>query len=422
MLGYKYGYRFKLSDSYKPYINYSWSSTYQKNNQMHSKNSGTGTPLALYSGQGVKFNGVDQVIDGGDISTSLSIEHSVIVYSTTTFSDAKVNLWVEPNKLNWYDSTVTKQVRTIPVGILCLNIFENKIDVYHNGVFYSTFNTDGYHYYKYNTYGARQSNGEHASQGTLKDLFIFNRALTQTEITKYSTNPNGFFNDALVDDTCVLNMPLAEHSTDCYDYANDTWHTISNYTDSCRNEAKQLPYGSQNANYKINNLGMRTDESSYLECDGVGYGDTGWVPSVDEDFTVEAVFEVSNDSEFRLNGNSYNNGIYFGKNSGGKTLYVRVFGSNVLQLPNTKDIACLIFSYEWQTKEVKQYVDDVLVATQLATQTTNVLTPVLLGMGATNGAYALIKPVRLFKVHQKALTQAEITKNYNSYVAKGLLS
>ena len=72
---------------------------------------------------------------------------------------------------------------------------------------------------------------------------------------------------------------------------------------------------------------------------------------------------------------------------------------------------------------MKQYVDGVLVTTQLATTTTNSPLPVLLGMialGRTN--YPVIKPIRLFKTHSKVLTQEEVSKNFNKYQAQGLLN
>ena len=200
-------------------------------------------------------------------------------------------------------------------------------------------------------------------------------------------------------------------------------YPISNYLTTCRTNARRLPYGLQTSGFKRDGLGRILSKSNFLEADGVGYGNTGWVPKWNEDFTVESVFEVSNDSEFRLNGNNYADGIYFGKNSVGKSLYVRVFGSPTIQVANTKDIVCLIFSYNWQTKEVKQYVDGVLVTTQLATQTTNSTVPVLLGLVALGGYnYPVIKPLRLLKVHNKVLTQEEITKNFNKYQAQGLLN
>ena len=43
-------------------------------------------------------------------------------------------------------------------------------------------------------------------------------------------------------------------------------------------------------------------------------------------------------------------------------------------------------------------------------------------ISARNKLYIGQSPIKLLKVHKKALTQEEITKNYNSYVAKGLLS
>lgn len=201
-------------------------------------------------------------------------------------------------------------------------------------------------------------------------------------------------------------------------------YPITNYLSTCRTNAQRLPYGLQTSGFKRDSNGLILSKSNFLECDGVGYYNTGWVPKSNEDFTVETVLEMSNDLAFRINGNNYVNGVYFGEHTTGNNLYVRVFGSGVTSITNSKNIVCLTFSYNWQSKEVKQYVDGIFNNTQLATQTTNSTLPVLLGMvGAfATDNYPLIKPIRLFKVHAKVLTQEEITKNFNKYQSQGLLN
>lgn len=465
---------------YNPYINYSWSQTLTVGGNQQIKDTGTaGLNLKQFFGQGVWFNGVDQ------------------------------NITIPVN------TTIQTEIKRV------------------NGI--TTINTNTQSLTNYNVYSGTGTK-------TIKDLYMFNRVLTQTEIEKYNNQPNQFFMDSLEDSSCILAMPMCEkdgfvRNYKSYSYSsflinniglkscthsgtriaqlnagllvkagktylikysfidnvniknfkgyippssnggtamnleftrtntnnefivtipttytgNDgesfyCWlavngtsisvnfdeasireisgiYPITNYLTTCRTNAQRLPYGLQTSGFKRDTNGLILSKSNFLEAEGVGYGNTGWVPKWNEDFTVESVFEVSNDSEFRLNGNNYADGIYFGKNSVGKSLYVRVFGSNVILLANSKDIVCLIFSYNWQTKEVKQYVDGVLVTTQLATKTTNSPLPVLLGMvvlGGTN--YPVIKPLRLFKTHSKVLTQEEVSKNFNKYQAQGLLS
>ena len=346
---------------YNPYINYSWSQTLTVGGNQQIKDTGTsGLNLRQFFGQGVWFNGIDMQV-------------------------------------------------TIPINATIKTEINRVNDVV-------KINTNTQNLTNYNVYSG-------SGAKVYKDLYMFNRLLTTTEIEKYTNQPNQFFMDSLEDGSCVLAMPMCEKNNLVRNYKNNTDYPITNYLATCRTNAQKLPYGLQTSGFKRDSNGLILGKSNFLEAEGVGYGNTGWVPKWNEDFTVESVFEVSNDSEFRLNGNSYADGICFGKNSVGKSLYVRVFGAPAILLATTKDIVCLIFSYSWQTKEVKQYVDGVLVTTQLATTTTNSPLPVLLGMialGRTN--YPVIKPIRLFKTHSKVLTQEEVSKNFNKYQAQGLLN
>lgn len=355
-----------LLSGYKPHINYSWSNTFQAANKMYSKNIGnSGQNLQLFSGQGVKFNGTNQTI--------------TIPVNATIMTEIK--------RIN---------------GAVVLNTTQQVITNYVIGTGSAAIHTD---------------------------YFLFTDALTQQEIELYTNNPNKFFQDTRdgVIDNCVLNMPLHGVDASQYNYANQTTYQVLNYTADCVTLAKQLSYGSQEANFfhKSSGVPIRNGLSPFFESTPYwsNYVNTGWIPKWNENFTVETILGLDANAQFKLSGNNYADGVYFGKHSTVKKLYVRVFGSTAVELPNTNDIACLTFSYDWQTKKVKQYVDGVLKATQLATQTSNSDLPVLLGLVASTGtSYPLDKPTRLFKVHNKVLTQEEITKNFNEYIAKGLLA
>lgn len=555
---------------YSPYINYSWSQTLTVGGNQQIKDTGTaGLNLKQFFGQGCWFNGVDNYLN--------NVGQTGIRNNTGSFMLSVSNITSNPNLKVFGGSSSHRSWIGHRNGYLCIGIgdlssiivcpLESVMQVVLN---YDNFNYEVYvnnQLKKTGTYTVAitenrpiEIGGQSSSfyvSAVIKDVYMFNRPLTQIEIENYNNNHNQFFMDSLEDSSCVLAMPMCEKDgfvrnyksysegsnfdgvtlasqtvgtgnsitqnnnvfnitnvistglvyyplvkfnptvfdstlyymeievkcitgtlkvtslemtqrttpnevltagkskvyTNISMFANiggqkgaiildgvnyptftaevtlknirqlTSIYPITNYLTTCRTNAQRLPYGLQTSGFKRDSNGLILSKSNFLEADGVGYGNTGWVPKWNEDFTVESVFEVSNDSEFRLNGNNYADGIYFGKNSVGKSLYVRVFGAPVILLPNSKDIVCLIFSYNWQTKEVKQYVDGVLVTTQLATKTTNSPLPVLLGMIALSGSnYPVIKPLRLFKTHSKVLTQEEVSKNFNKYQAQGLLN
>lgn len=553
---------------YNPYINYSWSQTLTVGGNQQIKDIGTaGLNLQQFFGQGVWFNGIDQnitieTVDSAGPSPIWTICFNVNTASTNkyiirTIGGALKVLWFNGG-LTYYNGSANIKLDTTNsnrAGSYVVKSDGSNIYTYLNNILISTIpQTVGQLSFGLIKDLAGYSSGS-SYLGVLKDVYLFKKSLSETEIEKYNNQPNQFFMDSLEDSSCILAMPLCEKDGFVRNYKSysegsnlvvdgsfgnqSLWvigdstkisisgnavnfnnsssfvyptpslaifntpitinkcfmvelevfnyqsgsvrveigasvannnatpfltsngkyqfivqHTtnssyrpifrainfigsitnlrikeltsiypITNYLAICRTNAQRLSYGLQTSGFKRDTNGLILSKSNFLEAEGVGYGNTGWVPKWNEDFTVESVFEVSNDSEFRLNGNNYADGIYFGKNSVGKSLYVRVFGAPVILLANSKDIVCLIFSYNWQTKEVKQYVDGVLVTTQLATKTTNSPLPVLLGMVAIGGTnYPIIKPIRFLKVHNKVLTQEEITKNFNKYQAQGLLN
>ena len=535
---------------YKPYINYRWSSTYQANNQMYSKNSGTGTDLQLYSGQGVKFNGVDQGIEIGtstDWHLFRNSDYTVIFNKDSELNSyllwlGSVDIRLTSDRIRVWDGTSREIIYGNGQAIIALtyNHSRSLYSIYSNNVLIGTLMTSALISNSGFSLGVRPGVGY--GVGILKDLFIFNRALTQTEITKYSTNPNGFFNDALADDACVLNMPLAEHSDYCIDYANysegvDLWinptvlgewtdngdgsytssanvsdlkipwadlpdmangdklvvrfnltgadgttclqvysqtsapsisasvdkfyevivtkdsiynlyrntigkvvtvsgiewrklsgiHQIQNYTNSCRDEAKQLPYGSQNANYKINGLGMREEESPYFECSELfdNYGDTGFNAPHDEDWTIEYVQYVG-----ILDGDSHyigyyeasgSNRFYLGDQENNNNIYTRL-GASSGSIASTQGYHLITAMYSSATKILTVCVDGVAEKTYTDSNYEGCDGTIYLGTINNLPTNLQVKPIRLFKVHQKVLTQEEVTTAYTDAVNKGLLS
>lgn len=423
------------TNKYNPYINYSWSQTITVRGNQQIKDTGTaGLNLQQFFGQGCWFNGIDQNIVLETVAPAVTSSIWTICFNVNTASNKYIVrtiggslkvLWFKDG-LIYYNGSANIKLDTTNLnraGGYIITSDGNNIYTYLNGVLISTISQT----VEQLSFGAIKdlagNSSANAYLGILKDVYLFKKALTKTEIEKYNNNPNQFFMDSLEDSACILAMPMCEKNNIVRNYKNNTDYPITNYLATCRTNAQRLPYGLQTSVFKRDSLGRILSKSNFLEADGVGYGNTGWVPKWNEDFTVETVLEISNDSEFRINGNNYDDGIYFGKNSIGKNLYVRVFGSTVMQIANTKNIVCLTFSYNWQSKEVKCYVDGVLKNTQLATLTTNSTLPVLLGMIALSGDnYPVIKPIRLFKVHSKVLTQEEITKNFNKYQSQGLLN
>lgn len=123
--------------------------------------------------------------------------------------------------------------------------------------------------------------------GVHKDYYLFTRLLTTAEKDSYTNTPEAFYAMAQADITCVLNMPMCETSSTVRNYKTGIDHPITNYTTSVRDNAKNLQYGLQTCKFVRDSLGVIQGGSDYLECDGVGYADTGWKPSASEDWTLE---------------------------------------------------------------------------------------------------------------------------------------
>ena len=255
--------------------------------------------------------------------------------------------------------------------------------------------------------------------GVHKDYYLFTRLLTTDEKDSYTNTPELFYAMAQADIACVLNMPMCETSSIVRNYKTGIDYSITNYTSNVRDNAKNLRYGLQTCKFVRNSLGVIQGASNYLECDGVGYSQIEWYPTIAETFTIEMILELTENSDFQLHGSTYSGGIFIGQNTGNKRIYIRLFNSQIHTAETAlKPYVCITYSSE--TKLISIYTNGVFSGTLIASDSVT-SNPFLLGRTYPSG-YPVTKPLRLFKVHNKVLTQAEITENYNNYVAKGLLS
>ena len=195
-------------------------------------------------------------------------------------------------------------------------------------------------------------------------------------------------------------------------------YPITNYTSSVRDNAKNLQYGLQTCKFVRDSLGVIQSASDYLEGDGVGYGNTGWIPSSVNSATIEYICYIglsgfylsgTRSPNFRL-GSSFGNAFFQTVSSSLST------NTNV----NNNNYNLLTMEYNQIADNINCYVNGVFVGNRTIGNIS--VSSLVFELGKTGIEYYLKTPIKLFKVHNKALTQAEITANYNSYVAKGLLS
>lgn len=267
----------------------------------------------------------------------------------------------------------------------------------------------------YNFYGSKGDGAYATFQTTLKNIVRGTKGtafyLIQMPSTYLGLNPTtayAWITTTAADKTAYISVRSLKEVTGVY--------PITNYTSSVRDNAKNLQYGLQTCKFVRDSLGVIQSASNYLECDGVGYGNTGWIPSVDEDWSIELITENKQIYKSSFFGTNYSGGLHFFKITNG-LWYVLIGGVSTYIISSTNDY--LIFTLVFKQTHYDLYVDGVLVINNKAvTFTTG--SAFYLGKRGTDSFYSEFAQ-RLFKVHPKILTQAEITANYNSYVAKGLL-
>ena len=259
-------------------------------------------------------------------------------------------------------------------------------------------------------------NGQYIEQKTPSDTIVtFVATTTSITIYLYSTGLGAAGQYAYYDNVSIKEV------TGIY--------PITNYTTSVRYNAKNLQYGLQTCKFVRDSLGVIQSASNYLECDGVGYADTGWIPNVVGSWSVEIILKVTTKNDV---------GLYSYKGIGIHNLCsIKMFnylnGSlNIsIGLDHFNNYGCFSILQEHFVHIVvvnnsnifTVYLNKVLIGT--TTKVNKASTQNKFFIGSVSGyvnTQALNEPMRQFKLHNKELTQEEITANYNSYVAKGLLS
>lgn len=254
--------------------------------------------------------------------------------------------------------------------------------------------------------------------GVHKDYYLFTRLLTTAEKDSYTNTPELFYAMAQADSACVLNMPMCETSSTVRNYKTGTDYPITNYTSSVRNNAKNLQYGLQTCKFVRDSLGVIQTASDYLECDGVGYANTGWIVDTTKDFTVEFTKYVNHRSD-ASDWLSQESGLHSklrittSKYSGGwleMKVDNNVASINISTLQGTF-VSIVIVAVAWSNFKV--YVNKVLKTTTAFVNTVVDIQGFRLGSGLSwniNGEPRNFEknPITKFKVHNKALTNEEI--------------
>lgn len=196
-------------------------------------------------------------------------------------------------------------------------------------------------------------------------------------------------------------------------------YPITNYTAACRTSAQRLTAGLQTSGFKRDTSGTILSKSNYLEGDGVGYADTKW-KALKSNFTIEIIQEFSKDGGYHLSGKNDSGRIFLGESyESGKAIFR--MKDRIYSAVADSDIVYVTMSYNATSDTFNYYINGVLKGVSDVVGYIDGTLNFLLG-NENNSLFFLKKPIKLFKVHTKILSQAEITKNYNKYVAKGLLS
>lgn len=196
-------------------------------------------------------------------------------------------------------------------------------------------------------------------------------------------------------------------------------YPITNYTTACRTSAQGLTSGLQTNGFKRDTSGTILGKSNYLEGDGVGYADTGW-KALKSNFTIEIIQEFSKNGGYHLSGKNDSGRIFLGESyESGKAIF-RMKDRTYTAVADS-DIVYLTISYNAISDTFNYYVNGVLKGMSDVVGYVDGTLNFFLG-NENNSLFFLKKPIKLFTVHTKILSQAEITKNYNKYVEKGLLA
>ena len=197
-------------------------------------------------------------------------------------------------------------------------------------------------------------------------------------------------------------------------------YPITNYTDAVRTDAKNLNTGLQTCFWKRDALGVPTGSSfDRLECDGVGYADTGWIPN--GNFLLEMIIDTKSKKilrQFGSFGESDKDRFSIDLNSNGH-VYTTVSDTGYSLIANYEEIPIFHYYIDIQDTKVIYYINGILIKTNDYTVQLDSNKSFFLGaLNKYNGIYSYNVPIRLFKIHTEPQDPLEL---YNKAVNKGLL-
>ena len=242
--------------------------------------------------------------------------------------------------------------------------------------------------------------------GVHKDYYLFTRLLRTAEKDSYTNTSEAFYAMAQADSTCVLNMPMCETSSTVRNYKTGINYPITNYTSSVRDNAKNLQYGLQTCKFVRNSLGVIQSSSNYLEADGVGNIDSNWLPSTNPSAeTIEIIFKLIKYSGYKkvMSVNQNNNMLIQGLN--GTPSYVIYYRGlrNATTSQSENSYVHVVMTCNNTTSTI--YINGV----NIKSGAKEIMVVNSLKLGANDvGTDQYGGPIRLFKVHNKALTNEEI--------------
>lgn len=473
---------------YNPLINYDWSNTFQVANKMYSKNIGnSGQDLQLFSGQGFKSNGTNQTITipvNATVLTEIKRVNGSVVLNTNQqiitnyvigtgaaavhtdyflFTDV-----LTADEIALYSANPNQFFQNVQDGVIdncVLNMPLHGVDKYQ--VDYSRYALSTSIYTSSGLYNSAPSNTRIAqvTQGLLFEAgktYSINYTFTDNvnignfslyippssnngvsvsiNIARTSSNqdfivriPSTF---TKLDGTASAYFWLTVNGT----ATSTTFQNISvkeisgvneviNYTADCVTLAKQLPYGSQEANFFHTSSGVpiRTGLSPFFESTPYwnNYGNTGWVCSGENDWTIDFVGLFQTKALEQTHGTAYstsNNRIALGVTPLGIP-FARCGGNiiNFSTLSKFDTLLNLVLVYKSTAKTFELYMNGIYATAHTNINFIGSVNPFHLGSLGIN-TYKVDAAVRLFKVHTKALTREDITKNFNEYTAKGLFA
>jgi hypothetical protein len=417
----------RRSNTYNPYIKYNWGyEDVGEDGTMYLKDTTSPKfPAESFAGNGTYFDGVGHRLVNLNANCATSdfslcaivtkCRDSLFVYGGTyivfnsTYMRIRVGLVIYD--FTYEDIGVNLYTNESP---LLLQITGNShINIYINSVL--------------KTSSIRSENGSfilnhinltNTSTGQFKDIYLFDRTLTQQEIELNYKQPNNFFELARNDNTCVLNMPLSEKGEYRRNYADGQDYSIVNYTNSC--DVTNLNYGSQQTQFITDSLGIRGELVDYFNGDGVGYVDTGWVPQIGESFAFEFVIKTKTDG---LN-HRFGEGIFYSDDRSDNTYLFYGDNYRVFTGDHIDNEYNHFIIYINSDSTMSGVFNGNTIMNSGVVSNEGISATFSLGVRAYNNytdPSKMDSPIKLFQVHTDIVNMPTPEELYNKAVAKGLL-